>query len=282
MSAGHGPRTPGERIAGAALAVFGALVALFLVAPILAILPLSVSEGQFLVYPIRGYSGRWFVELFASERWRMAIKNSFFIGSVAALLAAGLGTLAAIGLHQARFPGKRVVTAVLLSPLLVPIVVYAVGLYFFFAPLGLTQSYLGLILAHAALGSPFVVVTVGASLSTFDTTLLRAAASLGATPLYAFRRVLLPIVAPGVITGALFAFAVSFDEVVTVLFLASPEQRTIPREMFSGIRENISPVIAAASVVMVTIAVTLLAAVEALRRRAARLRASAVGAASDR
>jgi putative spermidine/putrescine transport system permease protein len=183
-----------------------------------------------------------------------------------------LGTLAAIGLARAHFFGKRVVTAVLLSPLMVPIVIYSVGLYFFFAPIGLTQTYTGLVLAHAALGSPFVVVTVGASLSNFDHNLMRAAASLGAAPLYAFRRVMLPLLAPGVVTGALFAFAVSFDEVVTVLFLAAPEQRTIPREMFSGIRESISPIIAAASVVMVTTAVLLLIAVERLKRRAERLR----------
>lgn len=263
--------TAPERLARRALILYGALVALFLVAPILAILPLSVSDGEFLVYPIRGYSWRWFEALFASERWRVAIKNSFLIGIVSALLATVLGTLAAIGLARADFPGKRIVTAVVLSPLIVPIVIYAVGLYFFFAPLGLTQSYAGIILAHASLGAPFVVVTVGASLSNFDMRLMRAASSLGAPPLYAFRRVMLPLVAPGVMTGALFAFAASFDEVVTVLFLAAPEQRTIPREMFSGIRDSISPIIAAASFIMVVTAVLLLVTVEGLKRRSSRL-----------
>ena len=264
--------TRSERVAQVALRAFAVLVALFLIAPILAILPLAVSDGEFLVYPIRGYSWRWFEALWESNKWRIAIKNSFLIGSAAAALATVLGTLAAIGLARAHFFGKRVVTAVLLSPLMVPIVIYSVGLYFFFAPIGLTQTYTGLVLAHAALGSPFVVVTVGASLSNFDHNLMRAAASLGAAPHYAFRRVMLPLLAPGVVTGALFAFAVSFDEVVTVLFLAAPEQRTIPREMFSGIRESISPIIAAASVVMVTTAVLLLIAVERLKRRAERLR----------
>lgn len=180
--------------------------------------------------------------------------------------------MAAVGLARASFRGKGFVTGLVLSPLVVPIVIYAVGLYFFFAPLGLTQSYLGIILAHAALGSPFVVVTVGASLAGFDHNLMRAAASLGAPPLLAFRRVMLPLLLPGVATGALFAFASSFDEVVTVLFLAAPEQRTIPREMFSGLRESLSPIIAAASTVMVVTAMILLAAVEWLKRRAERLR----------
>jgi putative spermidine/putrescine transport system permease protein len=264
------PTTRFERAAGFGLACYVALVALFLIAPILAIVPLSVSDGQFLVYPLRGLSWRWFVAFFTSDRWAVSVKNSLFIGSIAALLACALGTMAAVGLSRADFFGKRIVTGLILSPLVVPIVIYAVGLYFFFAPLGLTQSYTGLILAHAALGSPFVVVTVSASLSNFDYNLMRAATSLGAPPLMAFRRIMLPIVLPGVVTGALFAFAASFDEVVTVLFLASPEQRTIPREMFSGLRENLSPVIAAASTVMITAAILLLATVQVLRRRTER------------
>ena len=276
MSARTGmPRTPIERVAGVTLAVVAALVALFLIAPLLAILPLSVSDGQFLVYPIRGVSLRWFETFFASERWALAIRNSFAIGATAASIATVLGTLAAIGLARANFRGKKFVTAVLLSPLIVPIVIYAVGLYFFFARMGLTQTYTGIVLAHAALGSPFVVVTVGAALANFDHTLMRAASGLGASPLVAFRRVMLPIVLPGVLTGALFAFAASFDEVVTVIFLAAPQQRTIPREMFSGIRENISPVIAAASVVMIVTAVLLVATVEWLRRRSLRARQQA-------
>jgi putative spermidine/putrescine transport system permease protein len=265
------PLTPIERLTGWALAVFAVVVAIFLMAPILAIVPLGFSDGEFLVYPIRGWSTKWFEAFFASEKWSVAIRNSFAIGAVSALVATVLGTMAAVGLARTDFPGKKLITGLVLSPLVVPIVIYAVGLYFFLAPLGLTQSYLGLVLAHAALGSPFVVVTVGASLSNFDHNLMRAAASLGAPPLTAFRRVMLPLVLPGVVTGALFAFAASFDEVVTVLFLAAPEQRTIPREMFSGLRESLSPIIAAASTVMILTAIALLAAVEVLKRRGERL-----------
>jgi putative spermidine/putrescine transport system permease protein len=269
------PLTLLERISGLALAVFAVLTAIFLIAPILAIVPLGFSDGEFLVYPIREFSMKWMDAFFASEKWAVAVKNSFLIGSVSALIATVLGTMAAVGLARTDFFGKKLITGLVLSPLVVPIVIYAVGLYFFFAPLGLTQSYTGIVLAHAALGSPFVVVTVGASLAGFDHNLMRAAASLGAPPLVAFRRVMLPLVLPGVVTGALFAFAASFDEVVTVLFLAAPEQRTIPREMFSGLRESLSPIIAAASIVMMLTAVALLAAVELLKRRAERMKVEA-------
>ncbi|MDK9695859.1 MAG: ABC transporter permease [Siculibacillus sp.] len=275
MSHNSMPLTTSERLSGRLLAAVAVATAIFLVAPILAIVPLAFSDGEFLVYPIRGYSLKWMEAFFSSEKWAMAVKNSFFIGSLSAALATVLGTMAAIGLSRTDFLGKNVLTGFVLSPLVVPIVIYAVGLYFFFAPLGLTQSYTGIVLAHAALGAPFVVVTVSASLSGFDHNLMRAAASLGASPLLAFRRVMLPLVLPGVVTGALFAFAASFDEVVTVLFLAAPEQRTIPREMFSGLRESLSPIIAAASAVMIVIAVLLLAAVELLKRRAQRMRATA-------
>jgi putative spermidine/putrescine transport system permease protein len=269
---GQGTTTASERWGWYALVGWGVLVSVFLVAPIVALLPLSISDGEFIVYPIRGYSTRWFEAIATSEKWRLAIKNSFLIGIASALLATVLGTLAAVGLARADFPGKKIVTGIVLSPLIVPIVIYAVGLYFFFAPLGLTQTYAGLVIAHAALGAPFVVVTVGASLAGFDHNLMRAAASLGASPALAFRRVMLPLIAPGVLSGAIFAFAASFDEVVTILFLASPEQRTIPREMFSGIRDSMSPIIAAASVIMVLTATALLVTVEWLKRRSARTR----------
>lgn len=271
MSQTSMPLTLSERVTGWALAVFAVIAAIFLIAPILAILPLGFSDGEFLVYPIRGFSMKWMEAFFASEKWAVAVKNSFFIGTLSAIVATVLGTMAAVGLARTDFFGKKLLTGFVLSPLVVPIVIYAVGLYFFFAPLGLTQSYTGIVLAHAALGSPFVVVTVGASLAGFDHNLMRAAASLGASPLLAFRRVMLPLVLPGVVTGALFAFAASFDEVVTVLFLASPEQRTIPREMFSGLRESLSPIIAAASGVMVVTAIVLLVAVELLKKRGERM-----------
>lgn len=270
----HSARTATERAAAVLLRIAAVAVFIFLIAPILAILPLSVNDSEFLTYPMRGFTTRWYEGVFHSEKWRLAVTNSFLIGIPATLIATVLGTLAAIGLSMADFPGKGLLTALLLSPLVVPIVIVAVGLYFFFAPLGLTQTYTGLIMAHAALGSPFVVVTVGAALASFDRDLARAAAGLGAPPITVFRRIMLPLVQPGVVSGSLFAFAVSFDEVVTVLLLGAPHQRTIPREMFSGLRESFNPTIAAVATMLTILAVFLLLVIEWLRARSARLRAA--------
>ena len=245
----------------AAIAVFA-----FLVAPILAIVPLSFNSREFLTYPLSGFSLRWYQQFFASAEWMRAFKNSFIVGSAATAVATGLGTLAAVGLTMANFRGKGFVMAVLLSPMIVPVVIVAVGFYFFFAPIGLASTYLGLVLAHSALGAPFVVVTVTATLQGFDRSLTRAAASLGAGPLETFFRVVLPLIGPGVASGALFAFAASFDEVVVVLLIAAPEQRTLPREMFAGIRENFSPVITAVATVMIAVSIILLLSLELLRR----------------
>ncbi len=265
-------KTRTERISRLLLAIFATLVLIFLIVPILAILPLSVNDSNFLTYPMRGFTLHWYRDVFASEKWRLAVENSFLIGIPAAFIASVLGTLAAIGLSLADFRGKALVTALLLSPLVVPIVIVAVGLYFFFAPLGLTQTYTGLIMAHAALGAPFVVVTVSSALASFDRNLARAASSLGAPPLTVFRKIMLPLVRPGVISGALFAFAVSFDEVVTILLLAAPQQRTIPREMFDGLRDSLNPSITAVATMLVTLAILLLLVVEWLRVRNERLR----------
>jgi len=268
----HGTKTRTEQIARVVLIVAAALVFFFLIAPIVAIMPLSVNDSEFLTYPLRGFTMRWYEAVFASDKWRIAVVNSFLIGIPATLIATVLGTLAAIGLSMADFRGKAAITTLLLSPLVVPIVIVAVGLYFFFAPYGLTQSYTGLIIAHAALGAPFPVVTVSAALASFDRNLARAAASLGAPPLTVFRKVMLPLVSPGVASGALFAFAISFDEVVTVLLLGAPHQRTIPREMFSGLRDSFNPTIAAVAVMLTLLAVVLLIIVELLRARSERLK----------
>ncbi|MCC7273333.1 MAG: ABC transporter permease [Alphaproteobacteria bacterium] len=264
--------TPGQRLAYAALWAHLALVMIFLVAPIVAIAPLSFSSGSFLYYPLPGLSLRWYADFFTSEFWLPALANSAIVGVAATALATTLGTLAALGLWLAPFPGKAIVVAVLLAPMVVPIIVVAVGVYFAFAQAGLANTRLGLVLAHTALAAPFVVVTVQATLAGFDRSLMRAAASLGAPPATAFRRVMLPLIVPGVVSGALFAFATSFDEVVVAFFLAGPGQRTLPRQMFAGINENISLTITAAASLLVILSIALMAAVEHLRRRGERLR----------
>lgn len=261
-----------ERIWHYAFRAFCGLVLLFLITPILVIVPLSFNADSFLMYPMSGFSLRWYEEFLYSDTWIHALKNSMIVAPFATLLAMAIGTPAAIGLTRIDFPGKGLLTAVLISPMVVPVVIVGVATYLVFAPIGLTGSYLGLIMVHAALGVPFVVTTVSATLQGFDYNLVRAAASLGANPITAFFRVTLPLVAPGVISGGLFAFGTSFDEVVVTLFLASPEQTTLPRQMFAGIRENISPAIAAAATILILASILMLLTLEWLRGRGERMR----------
>jgi putative spermidine/putrescine transport system permease protein len=263
-----------ERIWSPIFSVFSLGMLIFLVVPILVIVPLSFNEGSFLSYPLSGFSLRWYEEFLGSQEWMRALRNSLIIAPAATLLATALGTLAAVGLARGEFRGKGLVMAVLISPMIAPLVIVAVALYFFFAQMNLLNSYLGLVLAHAVLGVPFVVITVSATLQGYDRNLSRAAASLGAPPFFAFRKVMLPLIAPGVISGGLFAFATSFDEVVVTLFLASPAQRTLPMQMFGGIRENLNPTIAAAATLMIGASALLLLLMEWLRRRNEKLRGS--------
>jgi len=199
-------------------------------------------------------------------------KNSFIIGLSATFLATTLGTTAALGLSRPHMPFKGTMMALLISPMIVPLIITAAGIFFFYAKFGLVGTYTGLILAHTALGTPFVVITVTATLTGFDTNLIRASQSLGADQMRTFFKVIMPLILPGVISGALFAFITSFDEVVVVLFLGSVEQQTIPRQMWSGIRQEISPVILCMATCLVALSIMLLTAVELLRRRSERLR----------
>lgn len=251
--------------------VIAGLGLVFLIVPILVIIPLSFNSTSFLSYPLTGFSLRWYEEVFSSAVWGLAIKNSLLIGSASAFLATVLGTMAAMGLTRANFRGKAVVNAMLISPMIVPVIISALGLYFFFAEVGLNATYTGLILAHTALGAPFVVITVTATLQGFDHNLMRAASSLGANPWTVFFAVVLPLILPGVVSGALFAFATSFDEVVVVLFSAGPEQRTLPRQMFDGIKENITPAITVVATLLIMFALAMLGMLEYLRRRNERL-----------
>ena len=264
--------SPVERAWYYGLRLLCGLVLLFLVLPILVIVPLSFNSGTFLIYPMQGFSMRWYEDFFGSAGWMRALKNSMIIAPAATVLAMILGTLAAIGLTRSEFRGKALVMSLLISPMVVPVVIVGVASYLFFAPLGLANGYLSLIVVHAVLGVPFVIITVSATLQGFNYNLVRAAASLGASPITAFRRVTLPLIAPGVISGALFAFATSFDEVVVTLFLAGPEQVTLPRQMFSGIRENLSPTIAAAATLLIGFSILLLLTLELLRGRSEKLR----------
>ena len=264
-------RSPVERAWRLGFYVYCALVLLFLVGPILAIVPLSFTSGTFLSYPLPGLSLRWYVDFVESARWLPALRNSILVASATTLVATPLGTLAALGLVRADFALKPLIFGLLLSPMIVPVIITAIGLYFLYSPLGLINTYLGLILAHTVLAAPFVVIVVHATLVGFDKTLMRAGESLGARPAIVFFRVVLPLIAPGVVAGAIFAFATSFDEIVTAIFLAGPTQRTLPLQMFDGAREQISPTITAAATLLILVSVALLATVELLRQRSRRL-----------
>ena len=273
------------------------LIFLFLMAPILIVFPLSFNkepyfsftQGMIALDP-SAFSVRWYIDIFHNgmidpvavigwwsdlwnnSQWIRSIKNSFIIGILATLLATGLGTLAAIGLSRSEMPFRRPIMALLISPMIVPLVIIGSGMFFFFSDIGIAKTYLGVIIAHAILGTPYVIITVTATLVSFDESLTRAAASLGANPFRAFFKVQMPLILPGVVSGALFAFITSFDEVVVVLQVADVRQRTIPRQMFSGIREQISPTILAVATILVIVSIVLLTVVEMLRRRSERMR----------
>jgi len=264
--------TTAERVWHLALRVFCALGFVYLVGPILAIAPISFSSASFLNYPLPGLSLRWYEAVFSPFPWMTALKNSLIIAVFTTILATVLGTLAAYGLSSARFRFKGSIMALLLSPLVVPLVITGLAMYFFFARVGLIGTHAGLIFAHTVLAIPFVVITVTATLQGFDRELVRAAASLGARPTSGFFQVTLPLILPGVVAGAIFAFVTSFDEIVVALFIAAPAQFTLPRQLFAGLRDKLDPSIVAVATLLVVVSIVLMAAVELLRWRAERLR----------
>jgi len=255
------------------------LVFFFLIAPIIVIIPLSFNAQNFFTFTPEmlaldsaGYSLKHYVDFFTNDDWQLALKNSVQIAPVATLLSVGIGTMAAVGLSQPHVPFRRLIMALLISPMIVPLIISAAGMYFFYSRIGLQGTYWGVVLAHAALGVPFVIISVTATLVGFDNSLARASASLGAGPLRTFFKVQMPLILPGVIAGGLFAFITSFDEVVVVLFVGSNGQKTLPWQMFTGLREQISPTILAVATILVAISIVLLTIIELLRRRSEKLR----------
>jgi putative spermidine/putrescine transport system permease protein len=269
--------SPSRRIGGWPLALYSGLVLAFLVLPILVILPLSLTPSAFLTLPEGSLSLRWYHALFESAAWGRAFRNSLAVAAATTIVATPLGTIAALGLASLRGRTRAVLLALVSAPLVVPGIIVAVSLYFLFAPLGLANSFAGLVLAHTLLAVPFVVLAVLAALEGFDFALLRAGASLGAPPHIVVMRILVPLIAPGFGAGMVFAFMTSFDETIAALFLAGPEQRTLPIQMFEGLREQVSPTIAAAASLLVISSSLLLASAEWLRRAASRRYAGQAG-----
>ncbi len=256
----------------------------FLIMPILVIIPLSFNAEDFFTFTPgmlrldpEAYSLKHYEDFFTNSDWQQAMRNSLMIAPVATLISVTLGTLAAIGLTQPHVPFRGTIMAILISPMIVPLIISAAGMYFFYSRIGLQGTYWGVVLAHAALGIPFVIITVTATLAGFDRSLTRASANMGAGPVRTFFKVQMPLILPGVISGGLFAFITSFDEVVVVLFVGSAGQKTLPWQMFTGLREQISPTILAVATILVAISIALLTVLELLRRRSERLRGMSPG-----
>ncbi|MGR3270692.1 ABC transporter permease [Thalassococcus profundi] len=276
--------TPGQVLWHYAFRVICGAIFVFLITPILVVMPLSFNAENFFTFTPEmlrfdpdGYSLKHYRDFLTNSEWTNAVWNSLRIAPVATLLSVSLGTLAAIGLSQSHVPGKRAIMAVLISPMIVPLIISATGMYFFYSKIGIVGTYWGVVLAHAVLGIPFVIITVTATLVGFDRSLVRAAANMGANPVTTFFRVQMPLILPGVISGGLFAFITSFDEVVVVIFIGSAELQTLPWQMFTGLREQISPTILAAATILVGISICLLTTVELLRRRSERIRGMSPG-----
>ena len=268
-----------ERIWYYAFRILCGAIFFFLVFPLVVIIPLSFNAVPFftftkemLAFDPAGYSLKWYEDFFTNLNWQGAVQNSVIIAIFSTLISTTLGTLAALGLSRAQMPYRTLIMSILISPMIVPLIISAAGMFFFYSRIGIQGTHIAVILAHAALGTPFVVITVTATLSGFDNNLIRASSSLGAPPSTTFFKVIVPLITPGVISGALFAFITSFDEVVVVLFVGSYRQRTIPWQMFSGIREQISPTILAVATLLVVVSIFLLFTIELLRRRNERLR----------
>ncbi|MFT6460322.1 MAG: putative spermidine/putrescine transport system permease protein [Pseudophaeobacter arcticus] len=271
--------TTGQRAWYYSFRVICGLIFFFLIAPIVVIIPLSFNAQDFFTFTPEmlrldpdGFSLKHYRDFFSNDSWQSAMWNSLKIAPMATIVSVSFGTLAAIGLSQPHVPFRRAIMAILISPMIVPLIISAAGMYFFYSRIGLQGTYLGVVLAHAALGIPFVIITVTATLVGFDRSLTRAAANMGADPVTTFFRIQMPLILPGVISGGLFAFITSFDEVVVVLFVGSAGQKTLPWQMFIGLREQISPTILAVATILVAISIVLLATVEMLRRRSERLR----------
>ena len=286
--------TPIQRTYYYAYLFFCAVVFFFLVAPLIAIVPISFSVSPFMVFTEgmlawppdpEAWSLRWYRNMIGdcsaevvsstvpcSTKWMKGTVNSFYIGIIATFIATVLGTMAALGLSRPHKPYKALIMSILISPMIVPLIITAAGMFFFYARINLVYTFTGVILAHVALATPFVVITVTATLVGFDMNMVKAAQSLGAKPMRTFFKVIMPLILPGIISGALFAFITSFDEVVIVMFMASIDQLTIPKQMWAGIRQEISPVILCMATCLVILSIVLLTTVELLRRRAERLR----------
>ena len=258
-------------------------VFVFLIAPLFVIIPLSFnaeqyihfSDGMLALQP-EAFSLRWYEDMIYGTKnpWGIAARNSVSYAFFSTIGATVLGTVAALGLSSRYMPYKQLIMSVLISPMIIPLIISGSAIFFSLAKLGLAATFPGIVIAHIILGTPFVVITVTATLSGFDDSITRAASSLGSTPTNTFFKITLPLITPGIISGALFAFVTSFDEIVVILFVAGGDRNltTIPLQMWTGLREQLSPTIMAVATCLIVLSTLILIVTELLRRRSERIR----------
>ncbi|MET4046085.1 putative spermidine/putrescine transport system permease protein [Bradyrhizobium sp. RT6a] len=249
-----------------------ALILLFLALPVVVVFVLSFSSAAYLTFPPPAFGFRWYKAYFGDSDWLDATWLSLWVAAAVVVLSTTLGTVAAIGIVRLPRPLRIVTTALVLSPLVVPGIVVAIGVYYAFSRYGLVGSPIGIVLAHTCLAVPFVVTSVSASLAGIDPRLEYAALSLGATPGATLWQVTLPLIRPGVLVGALFAFITSFDEVIIALFLSGSGAVTLPRRMWDDLRFQLNPTIAAVSTLTIILTALLLAIAHLMRRRTEQLK----------
>ncbi len=263
--------------------VICASVFFFLIAPLFVIVPLSFNAEQYIHFSSgmmaldpNAFSLRWYEDMIYGTKnpWGIAVKNSFYFAFFATIGATTLGTIAALGLSSRYMPYKSLIMSILISPMIIPLIISGSAIFFSLAKVGLASSFIGVVIAHIILGTPFVVITVTATLSGFDDSITRAASSLGSTPTNTFFKITLPLITPGIISGALFAFVTSFDEIVVILFVAGGDRSltTIPLQMWTGLREQLSPTIMAVATCLIFLSTLILIVTELLRRRSERIR----------
>jgi len=234
---------------------YGLIVSIFLLAPIAIVIPISFSPGEFLEFPPSELSLRWYRTFFSSDEWMLATMVSLKAATLTVLVSTPLGVAAAYGLHVSRSPLAKLVRPLLIVPLVIPVIIIAIGVFYLYAKLSLINTLTGLVLAHSVLALPFVFVLASAGFQQYDMAQEFVARSLGASRLKAFMTVTLPQIRPSVISAALFAFITSFDEVVIALFVSRGPASTLTRKMFTSLRDQVSPTIAAISSILILITV---------------------------
>ena len=257
----------GHRLPSFLLYAVCGLIFLLLILPIFIVVPISFSTATYLQFPPPGFSLQWYKNYFSSRDWTQATILSLQVASITTIVATILGTLLAISLVRGNFKGKNLIYSFAVYPMIVPLIIIAIAVYFFYSKLRIVGTVPGLVAAHTILTIPYVLVIVSATLKGFDETMERASLSLGANPLKTFLLVTLPIIRPGIISAALFAFIVSFDELVIAIFICGTTAVTLPKRMWDGIRLEIDPTIAAVSSLLIGVSITLLILIEFMRKK---------------